>query len=176
MGILLSILLKTLGFGKLVMTWIWDAIKGIAKFAWNCPFQFLTLLLSIGLGFLGWYAVATYNILEETRVIVKEKEVFIKQQDAALKQYVKALDTEKTQHRKTIATNNRAIADLKRIADQALASARREAAKVEAKRLEYLALAAKYRAANPSTGTADERIDREQKTTDEFIKDWRKVE
>jgi hypothetical protein len=176
MGLFLGIALKALGFGKLLLTLLFEFIKGIVKFAVKYPFQFLTLFLSAVLVFLGWYAVATHNELEQVRIVVKNKETFIKEQGETLKVYVKALEKEKVLHHKTIETNNKAVANLKKVADKAQANARKEAAKVEAKRQEYLTLAAKYKAANPSTGTPQERINREEETTDQFIKDWRKAE
>jgi len=175
-GIALSILLKGLGFGKLLLDGLWKAIQGLFKFAVEKPFQFLTLTLSLGLALLGWYAVATNKELEEVRLVVVTKDKVIREQGETLTKYVKALDVEKKSHVKTIETNNKAVASIKKMADSALAKAKKEAAKVEAVRQDYLTIAARYKNANPSTGSADDRIKREEATNNEFFKEWSKVE
>lgn len=172
----LGFLLKLLGLGKTLLNWLWDAVKAIVAFAFKKPFVFFTIVLSLALAGTLWYAYGLQQDLTAAQTTIAAKDKFISEQDKSLRSYVKALDTERETLRKTIETNNKAVADLKRVADQALANAQKEAAKAEAKRQEYIALATKYRNANPSTGTAEERIQREQKTNDDFFADWRRAQ
>lgn len=174
-GIALGILLKGLGFGKLLLGWIWDAIKGIVAFAVAKPFQFLTIVLSIALMIAAWYGINTSNKLVETQRIVDEKVLFIKGQDKILKEYVKALDTEKKNHVASITRSNDAVSKLKRTADDALARAQAAGRAAKKDQQKYDALAQDFGRANPSTGRPEERISREQATNDAFIKEWKKV-
>jgi Skp family chaperone for outer membrane proteins len=175
MGIALSILLKGLGFGKMLLGFAWDVIKGIFKFAVAKPFQFLTIVLSLALIYAGWYAYGTNQELVETRKIVEEKILFIKGQDKILKEYVQALDTEKKNHQTSIKRSNEAVADLKKAADRALANAQAAGRRAEKDKAKFEQLGRDYGRANDHTKPAQERIDREQATNDEFIKDWRKA-
>ena len=174
-GIALSILLKGLGFGKLLLGWIWDAIKGICSFAIAKPFQFLTIVLSIALIIAAWYGINTNKKLIETQRIVDEKVLFIEGQDKVLKEYVKALDTEKKNHVASIARNNDAVSRLKRTADDALARAQAAGQAARKDQQRYDTLAEDFGRVNPSTGRPEERIAREEATNDAFIKEWKKV-
>lgn len=175
MSIIISILLKGLGLGKVLLGWIWDTVKGICKFAVAKPFQFLTIVLSMALIWAGWYGVNTNQELTDTRKIVDEKVLFIKGQDKTIKEYVQALDTEKKNHVASIEKSNSAVASLKRAADKALADAQAAARKAAQDKVKFDKLATDYGRANDSSKPAAERIKREELTNDEFIKDWRKA-
>jgi uncharacterized membrane protein YcgQ (UPF0703/DUF1980 family) len=83
-----------------------------------------------------------------------------------------ALDKEKITLQNTIKINNAAVASLKSTADDALASAQKAMLDSQLTRQKYQNLVAKYSKPNPNTGTAEQRIEREEKTTDQFIGDW----
>lgn len=174
-GIALGILLKGLGFGKLLLGWIWDTIKGIFKFAVEKPFQFLTIVLSIALIFAAWYGLSTKKVLTDTQKIVDEKVLFIKGQDKILKEYVKALDVEKKNHVASITRSNDAVTRMKKTADDALARAKKAGIEAKKDQHKYDTLAQNYGRVNPSTGKPEERIKREEATNDSFIKEWKKV-
>lgn len=175
-GIVLGILLKGLGFGKMLLGWVWDAIKGIFKFAVERPFQFLTIAFAAALFVGGWYAINTTHKLSETQQIVDEKVKFIKQQDIRLNEYVVALDTEKQNHVKDIKKSNSAVDSIKKAADAALARAKAAGAQALKDKVKYDNLATSYGRANKSTGKPEDRIKREEATQDSFIKDWRKAQ
>lgn len=175
-GIALGILLKGLGFGKILLGWFWDAVKGTFKFAIEKPFQFLTIILSIALIGAAWYGINTKKQLVHTQSIVDEKVLFIKGQDVRLKEYVTALDVEKKNHVNDIKKSNTAVDSIKKTADAALAKAQaagREALKDKRK---FDQLGVDYGRANDSKKSPAERIAREQDTNDSFIKDWKKAQ
>lgn len=171
----LGIGLKLLGFGKVILGFLGDAIASIFKFALEKPFQFLTISLSIALVCAGWYGFQTKQELTETQTVVKEKVQFIEKQGVTIKEYVKALDTEKKNHVNDIKKSNIAVESLKKAADEALARAQAAGREIEKDKVKYQALATKYSQANSSAGTADDRIKREEQTTDSFLNDWRKA-
>jgi tRNA (Thr-GGU) A37 N-methylase len=175
LGLALSFLLKGFGFGKMLLGWVWDFIKGVASFAMAKPFQFLTIVLSLALIGAAWYGFNTKKELVETQQIVEEKVLFIKGQDRVLKEYVTALKVEKQNHVASINRSNEAVARLKRVADNALARA--QAAGVAAKKDQqrYNELAEQFGRINPSSGAPEERIEREERTNDEFIGEWKKA-
>ena len=84
LGIALEFLLKGLGFGKMVLGFLWDIIKGICGFAVEKPFQFLTIVLSLALVYAGWYGANTTRELTQTKKIVDEKVQFIEKQGKTL--------------------------------------------------------------------------------------------
>jgi hypothetical protein len=168
--------LKLLGFGKTLLGWLLGLLKGILDFAFKKPFQFLTIALALALLWCGWYGVSTKRELVETQKVVEEKTKYIKGQQVTITQYVKALDVEKKNHIRDIRKSNDAVDGLRKAADKALAKAQaagREALKDKRK---FDQLGDDYGRANPSTGTAEQRILREQATNDSFIKDWRKAQ
>lgn len=171
----LGLLFKLLGWGKMLLGLIRDIIKGIIKFAIEKPFQFLTVALFIALLFTIWWANGIHKDLVETRKIIETKTKFIKEQNIVLKQYVKTLEVEKKNHVADIQASNKAVANLKKTADDALARTQAEAKKVAVKQAQYRDLAVKYATSNPSDGTAEVRIKREEQTTDQFIDDWKKA-
>lgn len=175
-GIALGILLKALGFGKLLLGWAWDAFKGICKFAIEKPFQFLTILLSLVLVWAGWYTIQTKQQLVETQKVVDEKVKYIKGQDIRLKEYVVALKTEKTNHVNDIKKSNTAVDSIKKAADAAYARAQAAGQKALKDKVKYDDLGRDYGRANISTGKPEERIKREEATNDSFIKEWRKAQ
>lgn len=176
MGVSLGIALKLLGFGKVLLGWFWDAVKGIFKFAVEKPFQFLTIALAFALLITGWYAYGTNQKLVATQKVVDEKVKFIKGQDKTIKEYVKALDVEKKNHVTDINRSNNAVASIKRTADQALARAQAAGQKALRDKTTFDQMAQDYGRANDSHKTPAERIKREQETNDSFIKDWRKAQ
>jgi Skp family chaperone for outer membrane proteins len=175
MGFVLGLGLKALGFGKMLLGWIWDTICGIFKFAVEKPFQFLTIVLALGLVIAGCFAFNTKKELVATQGIVNEKVTFIKSQDKILKEYVKALEVEKTNHVKDIKKSNVAVSNIKQAADRALANAKAEGIKAGAKKQQYLDLANKYSTPNSSQVSDAQRIKNEEETNRAFIKDWRKA-
>ena len=175
-GIALGILLKCLGFGKMLMGWFWDAVKGICRFATNKPFQFLVIVLSMALCYAGWYAASQHKQLDDTRKIVDEKVLFIKGQDKILKEYIQDLNIEKKNHVSDIRKSNDAVAGIKHAADAALARAQAAGRQALKDKVKFDNLATVYGRSNVSTGTADERIKREQATNDSFIKEWKKAQ
>ena len=170
----LAIGLKLLGWGQTLMSWLWDAIKGIFSWAAKYPFQFLSAVFLLATVFCAYHWNTTKAELATANQTIATKQKFIDDQGARLNQYVTALDDQKKILQQTVDTNNKAVEALKKTADAALASAQKEAAKAVAAQKVYNALAAKYANANPSTGTPAERIQREEQTTDRFISDWRK--
>lgn len=174
-GLLLGILFKGLGFGKLILTWVWDIIKGIASFAIAKPFQFLTIALSLALIFAAWYGLSTKKELVATQAIVEEKVLFIQGQDKILKEYVTALKVEKQNHVASITRSNEAVAKLKKVADEALAKAQAAGRAAKKDQQRYQELAEEFGRSNPSTGLPEDRIAREEQTNDAFINEWKKV-
>jgi len=175
MGFLLGILLKGLDFGKMLLGWIWDLLKGIAAFAMAKPWQFATIVLALLLALALWSRAGIQGELETANLTIKDKTAFIEEQDKSLKLYVKALDTEKKNHSASIARSNDAVADLKKTADRALANAQEAKRKAKAEQKRFEEIAEIFGLSNVTTGTAEERIDREQKTNDDFIEAWRKA-
>jgi hypothetical protein len=174
-SIILGILLKGLGFTKLIFEWIWQTISGIIKFAIAKPLQFLVIILSMALVWSGWYAYGTKRDLAATQAVVEEKVSFIKGQDIRLKEYVKALDVEKKNHVESIQKTNQAVASLKKTADAALARAQAAGRAAKKDQAKYDQLGKDYGRVNTSSGTAEQRIQREQETNDSFIEEWKKV-
>lgn len=175
-GIALGILLKGLGFGKMLLGWLWDVVKGVCKFAVDKPFQFLVIILSVALVWAGWYAYGTKTELAETKKIVDEKVLFIKGQDKVLKEYVTALSTEKKNHVTDIKRGNEAVNSLKKTADAALAKAQAAGREALKEKAQFDKMGVDYGRANNSKAPAAERIVREQETNDSFIKDWKKAQ
>lgn len=176
LSLALSFLLKGFGFGKMLLGWVWDIIKGIASFAMAKPFQFLTIALSLALIGAAWYGFNTKKQLVETQQIVEEKVLFIKGQDRVLKQYVTALKVEKQNHVASVNRSNEAVARLKRVADDALAKAKAAGQAAKRDQQRYNDLAEQFGRANSSQGTPEERIEREEQTNDAFIGEWKKAE
>ena len=174
-GIAMGILLKGLGFGKLVLGLLWNVLKGILEFAAAKPFQFLTIILSIALIWAGWYGVSTKQELVRTQKIVDEKVEFIEKQDKSLKDYTEKLETEKKNHVADIKKSNKAVDSLKKAADQAYARAQVAAQEAKKDQSKYDKLGSDYGRTNPSTGKPQDRIKREEATNDSFIKEWKKV-
>lgn len=173
MGFALGILLKGLDFGKMLLGWIWDTLKGIFKFAVEKPFQFLTIILSLALIYAAWYGINTKRELIDTNKVVDEKVEFIKGQDIKIKEYVKALDVEKKNHVTSIKRSNDAVADMKRAADNALARANAAGQKALKDKAQFDQMGVDYGRVNDSRATPEQRIKREQETNDSFIKAWR---
>jgi len=173
---LLGLGLKLLGFGQTILSLIWDAIKGICKFAVKKPFQFFTIAFALGLMWAGWYGFQTKQELVKTQQVVQEKVEFIKGQDKTIKEYVGALDTEKKNHVSDIKKSNEAIDNLKKVADEALARAQAAGVKAQKAKAKYDQMAQDYGRANPSTGDPADRIKREEQTNDAFFKNWRKAQ
>lgn len=170
----LGILLKILGFGKILLGFAWDAIKGIFKFASEKPFQFLTIALAAALLITGWFAYGTSQKLTATQKIVDEKVLFIEGQNKTIKEYVKALDVEKKNHVSDIRRGNDAVASIKKSADAALARAQEAAREALKDKAKFDKLGSDYGRSNPSTGKPQDRIKREEATNDSFIKEWKK--
>jgi hypothetical protein len=175
-GIALSILLKGLDFGKVLLGWIWDIVKGIFKFAFEKPFQFLTIVLSLALLIAGWYGISTTRELSESQKIVEEKVTFIKGQDIKIKEYVKALDVEKKNHVASIDRSNKAVSNLKKAADEALARANAAGRQAIKDKAQFDQLGRDYGRANNSKAAPAERIKREEATNDSFITEWKKAQ
>jgi hypothetical protein len=175
MSLLIGILLKGLGFGKILLGWAWEAIKGIVSFAVEKPFQFLTVALSAALVIAGWYGLNKNEELEKTKTIVNEKVEFIKGQDKILTEYKETVKVQKETLIKTVTSHNNEVSRMKKTADAALARAKAAGLQAERKAQTYKSLAEKYKTAGDSDLPDNVRIIREQDTTDNFIADWRKA-
>lgn len=175
MGIVLGILLKGLGFGKSILGWAWDAIKGIFKFAVEKPLQFLTIALSVALVFAGWYGFSKNEELVQTKIIIQQKTEFIKGQTKILTEYQQTVKIQKQTLIKTVNSHNSEVARIKKTADAALARAKAAGIAAERKAQRYQDMANKYKIIGDSSLPDKERIELEQKMTDEFIEDWRKA-
>ena len=171
---LLGIALKFLDWGKTLMGWIGDLFSAIFQIALKYPLQFTIAVLLLVAAFFGYEWHSKDVELKTAKATIVSKQAFIDAQGARLNQYVEALNQEKATLQQTVATNNAAVASLKTTANNALAGAQKAALASKAKSQAYMELATKYQVANPSTGTAEQRIQKEQATTDQFISDWRK--
>lgn len=172
----MAIGLKLLGFGKVLLGFVLDMLKGIFKFASEKPFQFLTIALAAALLITGWFAYGTSQKLTATQKIVDEKVLFIKGQDKTIKEYVKALDTEKQNHVTDIKRSNDAVANIKKTADAALARAQAAGQQALRDKAKFDQMGTVYGRTNPSTGKPQDRIKREEATNDSFIKEWKKAQ
>lgn len=168
-----AFLLGALGFGKAILEAIFAFLKGIAEFAGKYPFQFLTIVFALGLLGTGWWGFNQKQALIATQKIVEEKVAFIAGQDKIITQYVTALKVEKQNHVTDIKKQNDSILSIKAAADKLQQQAQAAAAQHKKDMDAYKALATRYAGSNPSTGTPEDRIVREQKTNDQFFKDWK---
>jgi septal ring factor EnvC (AmiA/AmiB activator) len=171
MGI--GILLNILGFGKTIMNWIWDAIKGICAWIVANPVKALIVAIALALAASMWHSHNLSNDLDAANKTIESKNTFIKEQGDKLNKYVKALDAEKTSHQDTIHNNNKAVDSLKKMADEALAEAQKAGRRALTEKKRYDEMAGQFGQANPTSGTPAERIEREENTNDAFIKSWR---
>lgn len=169
----MSILLTILGFIKSGFAMLLGFLKAIMDWARANPITALIVSLAIVCAGLGYWG----NNQREARIAaeasLKEQKELNQKLNASLKQYVKALDDEKKLHVQTIKNHNAAVQKLKDEADKAASNAAKEANRIRAERDKYLDVAAKYSNPNNSSGTAEERIAREQRTNDQFFKDFK---
>lgn len=166
---MLGIGLKLLGWGKTLMDWLLALAKAIFDFIMKYPWQAAVIGLTALLVFVMWRADGISNELETT----KTEKVAVEKK---LKSYVVALDNEKKAHKNTIADHNRAVRSIKEAADATKKRAEAEAARRLKEVKKFERLARDFGSANPSTGTAEERILREEKTNGEFIKEFRRAQ
>lgn len=171
----IGIALKLLGFGKTILGFFLGILKDIMGFAEKHPILFCAILLDIVLLYgcyrgYKWHMKANAEASQITNLKSDNAGLSMR-----LKQYSKALTEAQQQLVDTITDNNKAIDRLKQEADKQKARAEAEAAKVRAVRDQYVVLEGKYAKANPSTGTAEERLAREQATNRQFITDFQKV-
>ena len=166
---MLGLGLKLLGWGKTLMEWLLALVKGIFQFVMKYPWQAAVIGLVAALVFVMWRADGISNELETTQLAKAKVE-------KQLKEYVVVLDNEKKAHANTIKDHNRAVRAIKEAADNTKKRAEAEAARRLKEVRKFEQLARDYRNANPSTGTAEERILREEKTNGDFIKDFRRAQ
>lgn len=164
-----------LGFGKVALAWLIEIGKQVIAFVFKKPWIALSILLAALLVLSSCNHNETKAELAKTEQVVKDKQNYINTQAGVLQSYVDSLKKEKQTLADTIKTNNDAVSGLQKAADKALANAKEAGAKVEAKSAQYQELADKFGKANLPTGTAEERITREQDTTDDFIREWKKA-
>lgn len=168
-----ALLASLLGFGKIILAWVIEVGKQIIAFVFKKPWIALSIILAALLVLSSCNHNETKAELAKTEQVVKDKQAYINTQAGVLTSYVDSLKKEKQTLANTIKTNNDAVRNLQDVADKALAGAKAAGAKVEVKSAQYQALADKYGQANLSVGTAEERIAREQNTTDSFIREWK---
>lgn len=170
----MGFLLGALGFGKAILEAIFAFLKGIAEFAGKYPFQFLTIVFALGLMGTGWWGFNQKQALIATQKIVEEKVAFITGQNKVITQYVTALKVEKANHVADIKKQNDSILSIKQAADKLQQKAQAAAAQHAKDKAKYDDLATKYDKANTVIKDNPQlRIDNEEKTNNQFFKDWK---
>jgi hypothetical protein len=169
----MSFVLGLLGFGKVILTWVVELGKKLIDFVFNKPWIALSIVLAGLLVLSSCNHNETKAQLAKTEQTVSSQKAYINTQAGVLTSYVDSLAKEKKTLADTIKINNAAVADIQNTANKALAGAQEAGKKAESKAAQYQTLADKYGQANLSVGTAEERITREQDTTDSFIREWK---
>lgn len=159
--------LRLLGILSTIREWAAKIISGVFLFAKNHPWQFAVVML-IGLSTIMYMRAENFAnklVRAEARIVEAQNRLDL---------FEAALEFEKDSHRKTIQSHNQEVENLRIAGEQARARAQAEAALRRGEILRYEDLARRFGQANASTGTAEERIAREEATNEEFIQEfWR---
>ena len=179
---MLGIGLKLLGIGKAIINWILGIVKAFFDFCAKHPLMAFFIALDIILVYGCWWGYKQHVEsnsrgveIVQLKQTIKEKDSLIEQLYNRTNEYVEALREAQKRNVETIKRNNAAVENLKSEADDQLERAQREAARTKAQRDQYFQLAERYRHALNQGGTPEERIAREEKINDQFIRDYRGV-
>lgn len=178
----LAIGLKLLGIGKTIFGFILAVIKWIADFAQKHPLLFIAICIDLVLLYGCYWGYKQHNLAEDRQVKITELKREIKDKDSTIellykrvKEYAKALQDSQNGRVRDIQEHNKAVENLRRVADEQIRKAQEEAARTRAQRDAYMKLSEKYRNPGPNCGTPEQRIACEQKINREFIQDIQKV-
>lgn len=152
--------------------WIKDIVAGLIGWAIKNPFPAATIVLA-AVCIWGYHS---YSVkLDAANHTITTQKTYIADQKVILDQYVVGYKSVTKQLKDTVDQNNKAVADLKKAADDQAAKAKAAGEKAKESESKYQDLATKYLIVNPSTGTAEERIQREEETNDNFFRDFKRI-
>lgn len=180
----LSIGMKLLGIGKAILGFFLGVIKGIFEFCQKHPLLALALFVDVLLLYGCWWGYKQHNISEARGAQIVQLEKDLKEKDnliellyKRIKEYAGALKNAQDGRVADIEQHNKAVNDLKKVADQQLAAAQKRAEETKKQRDAYFKLAEKYRRTLAQGGnlTPAERIQREEQINREFIRDMQGV-
>lgn len=183
LSLLGSGLTSALSIGKTILAFMLNLLGALMQWASKHPLPALAIAVDIVLlAGCAWGYHEHKKLAVETEKVVqlqgnlKASQGVVQTLSGRLRQYSDALAAAQAELLKTVSDNNAAIDRLKKAADAQLAAAQKQSEKMREQRDAYAALAAEQKGQPiDRSGTAEQRIAREEKRNYDFMIAFRKA-